>query len=256
MQNQKGFILPIVIAAVVVALLGAGGFYAYKYYSTPTPSAQNQPIVGGDRDAHGCIGSAGYSWCEAKQKCLRTWEEPCEADTTADWKTYTNTQYGFSFKYPQILKVAENNDVIANRVVLSHSVAYAHNDPCDFKGDSPQLKDLTDFYVWFNVIPSSVEGIISDNSMPGYDLPKQKVNIGGLSGYKYSIGVEYCGMDYYYFSVAPKKTLWIGSKTITELSPIMPKDEVNKYLAIADILDAKKSETLLSQIFSTFKFTK
>lgn len=37
----------------------------------------SQPIVGGDKDAHGCIGSAGYSWCEAKQKCLRTWEETC-----------------------------------------------------------------------------------------------------------------------------------------------------------------------------------
>jgi hypothetical protein len=34
-------------------------------------------IVGGDKDIHGCIGSAGYSWCEAKQKCLRVWEENC-----------------------------------------------------------------------------------------------------------------------------------------------------------------------------------
>jgi len=36
------------------------------------------PIVGGDKDSHGCIGSAGYSWCEVKQKCLRSWEETCE----------------------------------------------------------------------------------------------------------------------------------------------------------------------------------
>lgn len=35
------------------------------------------PVVGGDRDEHGCIGSAGYSWCEEKQKCLRVWEEEC-----------------------------------------------------------------------------------------------------------------------------------------------------------------------------------
>lgn len=35
-------------------------------------------LVGGDRDEHGCIGSAGYSWCELKQKCLRVWEEKCE----------------------------------------------------------------------------------------------------------------------------------------------------------------------------------
>jgi hypothetical protein len=34
--------------------------------------------VGGDKDEHGCIGSAGYTWCESKQKCLRGWEEPCE----------------------------------------------------------------------------------------------------------------------------------------------------------------------------------
>jgi hypothetical protein len=37
-----------------------------------------QAIVGGDKDVHGCIGSAGYTWCQAKQKCLRTWEEKCE----------------------------------------------------------------------------------------------------------------------------------------------------------------------------------
>lgn len=40
-------------------------------------SADAPTIVGNDRDEHGCIGSAGYTWCEAKQKCLRTWEEAC-----------------------------------------------------------------------------------------------------------------------------------------------------------------------------------
>ncbi len=32
---------------------------------------------GGDKDEHGCIPSAGYKWCEAKQKCIRPWEESC-----------------------------------------------------------------------------------------------------------------------------------------------------------------------------------
>jgi hypothetical protein len=35
-----------------------------------TPSV----AVGGDRDAHGCIGSAGYVWCERTQRCERPWE--------------------------------------------------------------------------------------------------------------------------------------------------------------------------------------
>lgn len=30
--------------------------------------------VGADRDAHGCIGSAGYAWCEREAACVRPWE--------------------------------------------------------------------------------------------------------------------------------------------------------------------------------------
>lgn len=48
---------------------------------TPTVMEEtDQQLLGGDRDEHGCIGSAGYSWCEAKQKCLRNWEEKCEEE--------------------------------------------------------------------------------------------------------------------------------------------------------------------------------
>lgn len=51
----------------------------------PPPAQQNPtdttPVVGGDRDAHGCIGSAGYRWCEPKQACLRFWETPCYASS-------------------------------------------------------------------------------------------------------------------------------------------------------------------------------
>jgi len=31
-------------------------------------------IVGADRDAHGCIGSAGYEWSQLSQECIRIWE--------------------------------------------------------------------------------------------------------------------------------------------------------------------------------------
>jgi len=41
-------------------------------------SSAGQPMAGSDKDIHGCIGSAGYSWCELKSKCLRVWEEKCE----------------------------------------------------------------------------------------------------------------------------------------------------------------------------------
>ena len=42
--------------------------------SQPTAKQQVPKIVGGDRDAHGCIGSAGYVWCEREKTCVRAWE--------------------------------------------------------------------------------------------------------------------------------------------------------------------------------------
>jgi len=51
----------------------------------PTVAEETQEqLVGSDRDEHGCIGSAGYSWCEGKQKCLRTWEEKCEEEVVEE----------------------------------------------------------------------------------------------------------------------------------------------------------------------------
>lgn len=38
---------------------------------------ETEKPIGGERDEHGCLGPAGYSWCESKQKCLRVWEEGC-----------------------------------------------------------------------------------------------------------------------------------------------------------------------------------
>ena len=36
---------------------------------------KNQPIlIGGDKDSHGCIGSAGYTWSELRQECIRIFE--------------------------------------------------------------------------------------------------------------------------------------------------------------------------------------
>ena len=49
---------------------------------TPTASEETpeEQLVGGDQDEYGCKASAGYSWCEVKQKCLRVWEEKCEEE--------------------------------------------------------------------------------------------------------------------------------------------------------------------------------
>lgn len=45
-----------------------------------------EKIIGGERDEHGCVLMAGYTWCESKQKCLRTWEEECPSTEPASVK--------------------------------------------------------------------------------------------------------------------------------------------------------------------------
>ncbi len=41
--------------------------------ATGAPSEQ-KTAVGGDRDEHGCIASAGYQWCAKENACVRPWE--------------------------------------------------------------------------------------------------------------------------------------------------------------------------------------
>lgn len=66
-KKSQIFIILIVIA--ILLFLAASYF---SYISMPR-------CVGCDKDEHGCIGSAGYSWCEPLQKCIRVWEETCTA---------------------------------------------------------------------------------------------------------------------------------------------------------------------------------
>lgn len=77
----------LVIFLIILAFFG-GYLFSQKYNfkietkgptSTVIPTQKSKPLAGGDSDEHGCKGSSGYSWCEQKQKCLRIWEEKCEA---------------------------------------------------------------------------------------------------------------------------------------------------------------------------------
>ncbi len=41
---------------------------------TGTDSQEDRKMAGADRDTHGCIKSAGYSWCARTDQCERPWE--------------------------------------------------------------------------------------------------------------------------------------------------------------------------------------
>ena len=70
---------------IILAVLVLGVFLVVAdlyHMSVRVEGAAPGVVVGNDRDLHGCIGSAGYTWCETKEKCLRSWEESCGATST------------------------------------------------------------------------------------------------------------------------------------------------------------------------------
>ena len=83
----------ITIIAGLIIVAGLGVYFAkYRVANAPITSPDTN-IVGDDKDEHSCIGSAGYSWCGEKDKCLRVFEELCPDVITsliAELKTETD----------------------------------------------------------------------------------------------------------------------------------------------------------------------
>ena len=65
MRNRNFLIILLAVVVILAAFL------------LVTDKKDNQ-LIGGDKDEGGCLVGAGYSWCQAKNKCLRIWEELCE----------------------------------------------------------------------------------------------------------------------------------------------------------------------------------
>jgi len=64
-RRSSGMSRPLCLAPLLLCCLGA--------CAHPNP-ASPAALPGSDRDAHGCIPSAGYSWCSTTNQCERPWE--------------------------------------------------------------------------------------------------------------------------------------------------------------------------------------
>jgi membrane-bound inhibitor of C-type lysozyme len=91
-------------------------------------------LVGGDKDAHGCLGSAGYSWCGARGACIRPWEEYCTATAgkTVTFacdasKSITATFYIGDDKFVD-LKLSDGRNISVPHAISASGARYAKPD--------------------------------------------------------------------------------------------------------------------------------
>lgn len=61
MKNYMKYVYTLLAGMLVAIAAGCSGSSLGK-------------LVGGDRDEHGCQGSAGYTWSYARHDCVRLWE--------------------------------------------------------------------------------------------------------------------------------------------------------------------------------------
>lgn len=70
MKRKKNWILTIIGSGVLML--------------SACSTTQKEPLLGGDRDKHGCIPSAGYSWSEVRKDCIRIFEDGTRLNNILD----------------------------------------------------------------------------------------------------------------------------------------------------------------------------
>ncbi|CAA9199664.1 hypothetical protein [Flavobacterium collinsii] len=84
----------IFLFAVVMGLSFSCGKKVAEENKTPEKKEEVRPVVvGGDSDAHGCKGSAGYTWSVLKNECVRIFEIGTKLAHAEDGKTYSTVAY-------------------------------------------------------------------------------------------------------------------------------------------------------------------
>lgn len=58
-----------------------------------TACKTDNQLIGGQRDDHGCLGPAGYSWNETEKECVRSWETGADRYQVTDYNSCVEAGY-------------------------------------------------------------------------------------------------------------------------------------------------------------------
>ena len=115
---MKNKTLLIVLIAVVAVVLIFVIYFSINSVSRVDNSNASQPLIGGQRDIHGCLIAAGYSWCEPKQKCLRSWEEDCYGNDLISLTAFFAQEHNQPVDQTHITIFKNNGNYFAGSIII------------------------------------------------------------------------------------------------------------------------------------------
>lgn len=127
-------LLIFVILSFVAGLNYASGVFLFDKTGNTSINGLHRNLIGGQKDDHGCLIPAGYSWCEAKGKCLRTWEEPCAVSAEENTRQALQNYLENNISALAPIRNARGNKVVLTEAnLLSYDKAFiGYNDGRDF----------------------------------------------------------------------------------------------------------------------------
>lgn len=79
-MNIKTMTVCLVCAGALLASCGSNR----EKKAGDTDEMEKPEMIGGDKDEHGCIASAGYTWSEVQKDCIRLWEKGVRMNAVDD----------------------------------------------------------------------------------------------------------------------------------------------------------------------------
>lgn len=79
-MNMKVVSMCLICAGALLTGCGNGG----KKEAETSERKEKEVVVGSDKDEHGCIASAGYTWSEVQKDCIHLWEKGVRMNAVDD----------------------------------------------------------------------------------------------------------------------------------------------------------------------------
>ncbi|OIO40758.1 hypothetical protein CO154_02305 [Candidatus Pacearchaeota archaeon CG_4_9_14_3_um_filter_31_7] len=112
---KKGVIITIVLIVVVLVIILAIRLFSneddwicdnrqWVKHGNPKDPMPTKPcggLIGGQRDEHGCLTPAGYSWNATEQECVKEWEKGEQRYQVTNFETCKDAGYPIMESYPQ-----------------------------------------------------------------------------------------------------------------------------------------------------------